>query len=101
MQPCGLYQTIALHLWCCYVGLAVAQPLYIRAASINVVTKIVAAVAAAVAAAAADIVATVSVRMIVIAAWGNVHSCRGSGLKLVAMDATIVTGLCNFELYLY
>ena len=85
-----------MHLWCCYVGLTVAQPLYIHAALINVVTAVVAAVAAAV----ADIVATVSVCAIVTAAQGNVHSQHGSGLQLIAMDAAIVTDLCNFELYL-
>ena len=102
MQPCGLYQALALHSWCCYVGLAVAQPLYIYAASIAIVTTVVATVATAtVAAATADIVATVAVRAIVTAAQGNVHSCHGSGLQSIAMDAAVVTDFCNFELYLH
>ena len=75
--------------------------MYIRAASINVVTAVIAAVAAtAVEVAAADIVATLSVRVIVTAAQGNVHSRHVSGLQSIAMDAAIVTDLCNFELYL-
>ena len=84
----------------------------IHAASVNVVTTVVAAavavvvaavvaavVATTVAAAAADMVAAVSVCVIVAAAPGIVHSCHGCGLQLIAMDATIVTNQCNFELH--
>ena len=66
--------------------------MYIHAALIDVV--------AIVAAAAVDIVAAVAVCVIVTAAQGNVCSLYGSGLQSLAMDAAIVTNLCNFELYL-
>ena len=92
-------------MWDCCVGLAVALPLYIHAASINIATALVApvvtiVVAAAVATAVADIIAAVSLCMIVSAAQGNVHSCHDSGLQPITMDAAIVINLCNFELYL-
>ena len=77
--------------------LADVQPLCIHAASINVVAAVAAAAAAA---AAVDIVAAVAVCEIVSAAQGKVNSCYGSGLQSLAMDAAIVTNLCNFKLYL-
>ena len=76
--------------------------MYIHAALIDAVTAVVTTVVAvAVAAAPADIVAAVSVCAIVTAAQGNMHSHHGSGLQSIAMDAAIVTNLCNFELYLH
>ena len=74
----------------------------VQAAAISVITTVVATVAAAtVAAAAADIVAAVLVCAIVTAAQGNVNSRHGSGLQSIAMDAAIVTDLCNFGQYLH
>ena len=67
----------------------------------TVVTTVVAAVkAAAVATAAAGIVAAFSVHAIVALAQGIVCSHHGSSLQSIAVDATIVTDQCNFELYI-
>ena len=62
--------------------------MYIHAALIDVVATVVAATV--------DIVSAVAVRAIVSAAQGKVNSCYGSGLQSLAMDAAIVTDLCNF-----
>ena len=76
--------------------------MYVHAASIYVVTAVVAiVVAAAVATAAADILAAVSVRAIVTAAQGNVHNRHGRGLQSIAVGAAVVTDWCNFALHLH
>ena len=64
--------------------------MYVHAASIYVVTAVVAIVVAA----------AVSVRAIVPAAQGDVHNRHGRGLQSIAVGAAVVTDWCNFALHL-